>query len=175
MKRVAIETGRLLLRAHHIDDYRSYWGFWKSQTPPTISGGPPRDSEEAWSRLLRFIGHWHQFKFGSFLIFDKMSKELIGEAGYSYIPRGLGLHFDEYPQAGWNIAPAFRKRGIGQQAASACTAWMDEHFPGRSVCMIHPHNEASIKIATTVGFQPYGEAEYKYTPVTLFERETVRH
>lgn len=171
MSREVIESGRLVLGRHHVDDAESYWKLWNDQLPGA-AGVLPRDPEQAWIRLLRFVGHWHQFGFGAFLIMDKESRQLVGEAGYSYIPRGIGPHFDPFPQAGWNVGTDHRERGIAREAVLACTAWMDEFFPGRTVCMIHPGNKASMRVANTVGFEAYDEAEYQSQPVILYERTT---
>lgn len=52
-----LETERLRLRAHRLDDFAASAAMWADPIVTRYTVGKPQTSEEVWSRLLRYIGH----------------------------------------------------------------------------------------------------------------------
>jgi RimJ/RimL family protein N-acetyltransferase len=166
-----IETDRLVLRryeAKHFPDVAEL-----SSLPETFrySERGPMSSDEAWSRLLRHIGHWAVMGFGFFAIEEKLSGRFVGEAGLNDFRRGLGSDFDGVPEIGWTITPTAQGRGYATEAAQAVLMWMEERFNAASVvCLIHTSNTASLRVAEKLGFAGRGECVYRGYPALRLER-----
>ena len=57
------------------------------------------------------------------------------------------------------------------EAVAAAQAWGDAHVGGaRTVCLIHPDNQPSLRIAEKFGFREYARTTYKGEPGVLLER-----
>ncbi len=67
---ISVETARLVLRPHAIEDEALYCSFWGADVRPIpgVSSIAPLDPELAFARLLRFIGHWSVFGFCPFVV-----------------------------------------------------------------------------------------------------------
>ncbi|TKI07890.1 GNAT family N-acetyltransferase [Martelella alba] len=173
MVSTVIETPRLLLCRHSLELLAGYTAFWGALTPTsnTMPTPVPLDSEAAWSRLLRFIGHWTLLGFGPFIVIDKHDNRVIGEVGFAYFHRGNGAIFDEYPEAMWKIDYHYQGKGIASEAVRSAIVWFEEQrVAKRMVSMIDPRNTASLRIAMQCGFRQFDSTTYKNNPVLLFER-----
>ncbi|CAN7327855.1 GNAT family N-acetyltransferase [Rhizobium sp. LjRoot254] len=168
-----IETQRLLLREHRIDDFAAYIPLWTQRLPGPDGGFrfPPLWDEEVWARLLRWIGHRQVFGFAPFLAFDLASGRLCGEVGFGHFHRGNGPAFDGVPETMWTLHPDFHGEGLAGEAATAAIVWFDSHFPSpRTVCMIEPDNTASLRLAERFGFREFDRGEYKGSLNIFLER-----
>jgi len=45
---------------------------------------------------------------------------------------------------------------------------------GRSVCLVHPENEASLRVAAKLGYHPFGEVPYRGANPLMLERDPHR-
>jgi RimJ/RimL family protein N-acetyltransferase len=62
-------------------------------------------------------------------------------------------------------------KGYATEAVSAVLAWGDAHFSDpRTMCLIHPDNAASIRVAQKCGFREWRRATYRSEPTIVFER-----
>ena len=76
-----------------------------------------------------------------------------------------------FPEIGWVLAPHAHGRGYATEAVQAAVAWGDQHFGAtRTVCLIHPENLRSIRVAEKCGYKELHRTTYKGQPTTLFER-----
>ncbi|MDK9697546.1 MAG: GNAT family N-acetyltransferase [Siculibacillus sp.] len=165
-----IETERLILRAHRPEDIEAYAPLWAAP-PEGRSFTPVLDGEAAWARLLRLVGHREVFGFAPFLVAERAGGRIVGEVGFAHFRRGIGPEFDEAPEAMWIVARRARGRGYGREATVAVAKWFDERFPGRrSVCMIDPANNVSLRLAGDIGFTAFGHTTRHGTELVLFER-----
>ena len=131
----------------------------------------PMGREEAWYRILRWVGHWSTFGYGLFAVLDKATGTFIGETGLGKFHRGLGADFDEDDEAAWVFTGSVHGKGIAREAAQAALDWYDRTRQcRRSVCIIRPENEASLRLAKRLGYEAYDERAYKERPVVLLER-----
>lgn len=169
---ISLSSERLLLHEHSIKDAETYARFWKPD-PSDPASPPSLNAEDAWARLLRFIGHWSVFGFGPFLVIEPETGMMIGEVGFAHFRRGHGSDYDQAPEAMWKVSRPHQGHGFAKEAIRSSIAWFNRKgFAERTVCMIDKENAASRRIADNVGFVPFREAEYRGTQVLLFERRT---
>ena len=167
-----IETDRLVLRRYEAEHFADVAEL--SSLPETFrySERGPMSSDEAWSRLLRHIGHWTVMGFGFFAIEEKLSGRFVGEAGLNDFRRGLGSDFDGVPEIGWTITPSAQGRGYATEAAQAVLTWMGERFDASCVvCLIHTSNAPSLRVAEKLGFVGFSECIYRGYPAVRLERQ----
>ena len=171
-----IETKRLLLRPHLVSDFPRYAALWtgapESASKPALQTSlGDLGEEEAWARLLRFIGHWQVFGYGPFLALDRDGDSIVAEAGLALFRRGIARGFDNAPEAMWKVDDRHQGRGIATEAMQSSLRWFDAERPEvRTVCMIHDTNAASIRVAERLDFRPFGHAIHRGSAVVLFER-----
>jgi RimJ/RimL family protein N-acetyltransferase len=78
-----IETSRLMLRAHRVEDFAASAALWGDRDVTRYITGKPLTNEEVWSRLLRYAGHWQWLGFGYWVVEEKASGRFIGEMGFA--------------------------------------------------------------------------------------------
>lgn len=166
-----VETSRVRLRPHRVEDLENYLQIWSGPAEPGNPAGFSLNGEEAWYRLLRFVGHWSHFGYGLFVVEDRANGRLIGEAGFARFNRGIDAQFDNAPEAAWRVLPEYRGKGLASEVMLAAAEWFDRNaFAPRTVCIIDPANTGSIKVADRVGFKEFLRKIYKEHEVVLFER-----
>lgn len=165
-----LTTERLTLVPHAPEHFDDYAAFWAKDPGYFLRGLAPMRTEDAWARILRFHGHWQHFGWGPFLGYDDAGK-LVVDAGYADNRRGLGARFDSAPEGMWKVDLDAQGWGLATEAMAAVTSWLDQtHRPARTVCLIHPDNLASIRVAGKLGFAEFERTTYKDGPVAMFER-----
>lgn len=165
-----LHTGRLYLRAHQASDLEDCITLWTDPvvTRYTIGSAPQR--QDVWARLLRHPGHWALLGFGYWLVCEQATDRVLGEVGLADFKRDLMQSYVEFagiPEAGWVLMPWAHGRGYASEAVEAVLNWRDAHLPGReTICLIHPENAASFRVAHSFGFQErqrVGEGEHQST------------
>jgi RimJ/RimL family protein N-acetyltransferase len=165
-----IETQRLILRRHSLDDFEACLSYASDPEVMRFIGGAAASPEDAWNRLLRYAGHWALMGYGMFVIVEKETGLVVGETGFADFHRSLGPRFDGTPEMAWVLARFAHNRGIATEAAQAALAWFGSNRPpSRTVCIINPFNAPSIRVAGKLGFKRFGETVYKGAAVTMFE------
>ena len=165
-----LTTERLTIVPHRPEHFEAYAQFWGKDPGHFLRSLAPMHPADAWTRLLRPFGHWTAFGYGPFLCFDK-SNVLVAEAGYADFRRGVGERFDGVPEGMWKVDLATQGQGYASEAMAAITQWFDAtQSAPRSVCMIGPANEPSIRVARRLGFREFERSGYRDSPVVLFER-----
>ena len=169
-----IETARLVLRPHRLDDFAAASAMWSDPAVTRFIGGRPFTEEETWSRLLRYAGHWQLLGYGYWVIEQKATGAFIGEIGFADYHRDLKPSLDGAPECGWALIPSAHGQGYATEAVRAVVAWGDQHFGAiRTACIITPENKASIHVAETCGYRGNGRATYKDSPTLIFVRDPV--
>lgn len=165
-----VTTARLVLRAPRLDDFDASFAMWRDPAVVRFIGGRAFSREEAWGRLLRYVGHWTLLGYGLWAVEDRDGR-YAGEVGFGDFHRELEPGFGDTPEAGWVLAPWAHGRGYAREAVGAAVAWADANLSGdRTVCMIDPANEPSLRVAARAGYVETGRATYKGEPTVLFER-----
>ncbi len=166
-----IETARLRLRGHRLDDFAACAAMWGDPIVVRHIGGRPFTEEEVWARLHRYVGHWVLLGFGYWVVAEKTSGKFVGEVGFADFRRPIDPPFGGAPEIGWSLAPWAHGKGYATEAVRGALAWGDAHFGAvETVCMIDPDNLASIHVAEKCGYRESGRATYKEAPVILFRR-----
>jgi RimJ/RimL family protein N-acetyltransferase len=120
--------------------------------------------------VLRYIGHWEALGYGFWAVEEKASGEFVGELGFADFRREIEPALDA-PEAGWVFVPRVHGRGYATEGLRAALAWGDENLPGeRTVCLIHPENAASFRVAAKCGYGERRRAEYKGHATVVLER-----
>jgi RimJ/RimL family protein N-acetyltransferase len=165
-----IETARLRLRAHTPDDFEACAAMWGSPEVTRYIGGRPFTREEVWSRILRYVGHWQWMNYGFWAIEEKETGLFVGEAGFAEFHRQIEPSLRGIPEIGWALFPGAHGKGYATEAIRAVTAWGDEHFTGKTACMIDPGNAASLRVAEKCGYQVWTHTTYHGHPTILHQR-----
>ncbi|CAN7235257.1 GNAT family N-acetyltransferase [Rhizobium sp. LjRoot258] len=164
-----IETERLLLRPHTVDDFEDYQTMWSDEAVVRFIGGVPSTREQAWARLLRAAGMWHHMGFGFLAIEEKQSGRFIGEAGFLDMKRDMHpVSTEGTLETGWGIMPFAQGRGYGCEALTALIAWAEKRFPSKPMtCIIDPGNDASLRLARKLGFREIQRCSYNGEVILL--------
>jgi RimJ/RimL family protein N-acetyltransferase len=166
-----IETERLLLRGHGIEDFPAYAAMWADPVVTRFIGGAPLSQEEAWAKFLRVAGHWALLGYGFWAIEEKASGKRIGEAGILNVKRDIKPSIHDVPEIGWGLLPEAHGRGYATEAVRAIMDWAENRFgKTRMVCIIDPDNDASLRVAMRCGFRECAHTTYKGEPTILLER-----
>ena len=166
-----IETPRLRLRPHAPADLDVCAALWGDAAVTRFIGGRPFTREEVWARILRYAGHWLWLDFGFWIIEEKDTSRFLGEVGFGDFQRQIIPPLQGIPEIGWVLSPHAHGLGYATEAVGAVVAWGEKHFGAvRTVCIIHPDNVASLRVAARCGYREWRHTEYHGVPITLFER-----
>jgi RimJ/RimL family protein N-acetyltransferase len=165
-----LETARLRLRAHRVEDLNDFAALWADPAVTRYTSGKPLTREEVWARLLRYIGHWELMGYGFWAIEEPGSGQILGEVGVAEFQRGIEPALT-LPEAGWILAGRAHGKGYGTEAVRAAVEWAETRFGSRGLtCIIHPENQPSLRLAAKCGFHEVRRAVYKDHPLIVFER-----
>jgi RimJ/RimL family protein N-acetyltransferase len=166
-----IETERLILRPHKLDDFDSYFEMWQEPDVVRFLGGQPLSRETSWGRFLRQAGVWQHMGFGFFAIEEKATGLFVGEAGFHELHRELTPSIEGTLEAGWGLMSRSQGWGYATEAMSAAIGWAVQAFPGqRMTCIIDPDNLPSLRVASRLGFAELTRTNYLGKPIVVFER-----
>lgn len=162
-----LTTDRLILRGHTLADFPACATLWADAGVTRFIGGRPSTSDETWRRILAYAGHWQLLGYGYFLVTERETGAVIGEFGLADFHRDVTPPLGDTPEAGWVMLPHYQGRGLAQEALSAVLSWADQTMP-RTVCMIHPDNTPSLRLANKLGYVEYARGKYgEHTPILL--------
>ena len=167
-----LETERLRLRGHHIDDFPHSAAMWADAAVTRFIGDKPLTEEESWTKFLRYVGHWSILGFGYWVTEEKATGNFVGEIGFADYKRDIQPSLKGVPEIGWVLAAQAHRKGYATEAVRVVTAWGDAHFgPVRTTCIIAPENAASIRVAVKCGYQEFQRTTYHGHPALMFARE----
>ncbi|HET9803726.1 MAG TPA: GNAT family N-acetyltransferase [Candidatus Acidoferrum sp.] len=166
-----IETDRLRLRGHRLDDFPHHRALWADPLVTRFIGGKPLTEEEAWYRHLRYIGQWAFFGFGYWVVEDKSSGEFLGVAGFAENRRDIEPSLKGLMEVGWVLSPQAHGKGLATEAVRAMLDWSDRNFPNtRTACIIDADHTASIRVAEKCGYGDCQRTTYHGGPTLVFFR-----
>lgn len=172
MKIPVIETDRLRLRAHRLEDFNACKMLWADREVVRYISGETRPVEETWSRFLRYRGHWEMLGFGYWVLEELKTGAFLGEVGFANYKRDMQPSLNDCPESGWVLNSAAQGQGYGREAVKGILAWADRHLAAdTTVCIIDPEHKASIKLALSCGYILLGSAKYKNGVTEVYERE----
>ncbi len=166
-----LETQRLRLRGHRVDDLDACCALWADPVVVQHTTGKVQTREEVWWRILRYIGHWALMGYGFWALEEKASGKFVGEVGFADFKRELEPSLGDTPESGWILASEFHGKGYATEAMRAVIAWGDQHFGAvRTACLIQPDNAASRRVAEKLGYREYACSSYRNKQVLMLER-----
>ena len=109
--------------------------------------------------------------FGYWAIEEKVTGGYVGELGFADYKRDMEPSLHGSPELGWVLASRAHGRGYATEAASAVVAWAGANFgSNKLVCLIHPDNIQSLRVAAKCGFHESYRTTYKGHPTIVFAR-----
>jgi RimJ/RimL family protein N-acetyltransferase len=145
--------------------------MWADALVVRFIGNRRLSREETWTRLLKYVGHWALKGFGFWLVEEKVNGAFVGEVGFADHKRDISPSVHGIPEIGWALTPEKHGLGYATEAVKAAIAWSDEHFSSRqTVCIIHPDNTPSIRIAESTGYVRFSATHHKENPALIFRR-----
>ena len=166
-----IETARLRLRGHRLEDFNDCAAMWADPAVTRYIGSRPFTREEVWARILRYRGHWEHLGYGFWLIEEKATGNFVGETGFAEFQRAIEPQLVGTPEIGWVLATRFHGQGFATEAVRAAVEWGDAKFgPARTACIIAPENAVSIRVAQKCGYQRARATTYHGEATLVFER-----
>ena len=167
-----LDTPRLLLRAHRHEDFAEIVEMWADPAVTRFIGGRPFTAEESWQKLLRQVGHWELLGFGYWVVRERSSGRFVGEVGFADLRRELEPPLGDAPEMGWVLAPWSHGRGYATEAVLAALGWGAKAWgPRRTVCIIDPRNDASLRVAARADFREFARTTYHGDATVLLERQ----
>ena len=170
-KQVILETNRLILRPHGMDDFPDMVKLWTApEVTQFIAGRRPQTEEEVWQRLLRYRGLWSLLGFGYFALADKASGHYVGEAGLADFHRDITPTMKGHAEAGWALLPQYWGNGIATEGLKTILGWYRAEPNPRPVsCIVDPDNLPSNRLAIKCGFRLKCVTEYKGFDCNMYD------
>ncbi len=166
-----VDTERLILRGHRLDDFDGLAAMWADPGVTQFIGGKPSTREESWARLTRYLGFWPLLGYGYWRVEVKGDARYAGDVGFFDFKRDMSPSLDGMPESGWAFMPWVHGRGIATEAVKAALMWGDRHFGGcTTTCIISPENAASIRVAEKCGYKEFVRTTFKGAPTIQFRR-----
>ena len=137
-----IETPRLRLRPHRMDDMEAFWAFY--QSPRAAYMGAPGSRTHLFYGLSSEVVSWDWMGHGGWAI-DTRDGDFIGQVAITQPP-----HFPER-EIGWTLFESTEGKGYATEAASAALAWAWDQGFDTLVSYIHPDNIRSCRLAERLG------------------------
>jgi RimJ/RimL family protein N-acetyltransferase len=137
-----IETPRLRLRSHRIDDMDAFWTFY--QSPRAAYVGAPNSRTQLFYGLSSEVVSWDWMGHGGWAV-DTRDGDFIGQIAITQPP-----HFPER-EIGWTLFETAEGKGYATEAPSAALAWAWDQGFETLVSYIHPDNIRSCRLAERLG------------------------
>jgi RimJ/RimL family protein N-acetyltransferase len=145
--------------------------MWGDPEITRYIGGKPFPRDEVWARVLRYVGHWSLMGYGFWVIRERATGRFIGEVGFSDFKRDIQPSIEGVAETGWVLARWAHGKGFATEAVRAALDWGTTHFQSpRTVCLIHPENRPSLRVAEKCGYREFKRTAYKGHTTIIFER-----
>ena len=146
---IILETDRLFFRRLLPDDLDSLFALYCDPDVSRYIPDAPLTYEETKEELEKFLnGHPGNPQLGLWATLHKASGRFIGRCGL--LPWTIDRR--QEVEVAYLLAKEYWGQGLGTEAAQAIADYGFVRLEfARLVCLIHPDNQASIKVATKIG------------------------
>lgn len=139
-----LQTERLILRAHKLEDIEHEVEFFKSDRSHHVGG--PLGEEQVFRAVMGFIGHWALRGYGFWAVEEKATGKYIGRVGL-WFPVGW-----PEKEIGWTLMNGAEGKGFAYEAALAARAHAYKTLGWKTaISMILHGNTRSIALAEKMG------------------------
>jgi RimJ/RimL family protein N-acetyltransferase len=159
-------TERLALRGWRDEDLEPFVALCADPAVMRwVGAGAPQDRREAEAAFVHVRDHWARHGFGLWAAEERESGELLGFVGLARLPDGSGD-----VEVGWRLRPDAWGRGLATEGALAAR----DHAFGelglsRLVALVHPENEASLRVIDKLGMSLERQRTSRHgTPVLVY-------
>ena len=130
--------------------------MWSDPAITRYTIGNAAPPQRTWTRILAYRGHWTMLGFGYWAVEEKATGRFIGELGFAEFKRDIQPSIEGMPELGWVLIAEAHGKGYATEALRSVVAWGDGQFgPARTVCIIHPDNRASFRVADKLGYREF--------------------
>lgn len=147
MKKIIIETERLILRQYTQDDFDDLYLILSD--PITMSHYPKPYDEKGTQRWLDWnFDNYSKYGFGLWAIELKDTHEFIGDCGITM----QNIDNEQLPEIGYHIDKKYWRKGYGKEAGRAVCSWgfKNTNFDKLYSYMTYT-NVASYSLAKAIG------------------------
>ena len=144
-----VETSRTRMRPFDFSDAEQAF-LWLSDSTVMqyIPFGADSTIEDTIARIGRYIDHQNRHGFSKWVVEDRKTKRLVGDAGFYVMPEDMGI------ELGYRLARTHWGRGLATEVAGR---WIEvaSEFSDASTLFAyeHPDNSASFRGMDKLGFQ----------------------
>jgi RimJ/RimL family protein N-acetyltransferase len=165
-----LETPRLILSPHTVDDFDDLSTMWADEAVFGPIGLPRPKPADSWARLLRYAGLWTLLGFGYWTVRERDTGAYVGDVGFGDFYRDVVPAIRGIPEAGWAITRIARGRGYAREAMSEALGWLDTRIE-LSVCLIASDNAPSLRLAASLGYGQAQDAQSRTRPALMLWRQ----
>jgi RimJ/RimL family protein N-acetyltransferase len=157
----SIQTARLILRPHTLEDFATYASYRANPELMRYFRSGPIKEEEAWTGFRAIAGHWELMGYGNWAIEERASGAYIGNVGFTDKKRIASHPASGAPEMGWLLCASAHGKGYATEAINAALAWARDRFGkgARVVCVIDTDNAPSQRVAGRVGFRQFANID----------------
>ena len=152
----ALETERLRVRPHRLDDLAAFTVFITDETATEFLALPEekKTADAARVRLEAVVASYTSSTPTFFVaIADRQTDEYVGSCGIHPLEGDAAAVY-------YNVLPAAQGRGYATEATRALVDYaFDRLGAARLVAFVLPANGASVRVAEKLGFSPAGTHE----------------
>jgi RimJ/RimL family protein N-acetyltransferase len=162
-----VKTSRLVMRSLEEGDLAAYAAMTGDPNVMRfVSDGHVFDEGQAWREIATHLGHWELRGYGQWALELGDEGGLIGRAGL-WNPAGWpGI------EVGWMLSRDAWGNGYATEAGEASIRWAWENLDASElISVIHPRNEASMRVARRLGMEPRSESTLRGQSVVIFGLE----
>ena len=143
-----LKTERLLLRPFRQSDIEEYTAL--NADPEVLrhlgGGTEPWDRGRSWRHMAFLMGHWQLGGAGMWVLERRETDEFVGVVGFSAPEGWPGF------ELAWTLARRWWGNGYATESARAAMAYAFTALgKERVISLIHPDNNASIRVAERIG------------------------
>lgn len=166
-----LETPRLILREFDPEDLSGLYQLYE-ETDTTYIEPLDEDRDVELEKLKSYIKYVYGFYgVGLWAVCLKESGALIGRCGLQ-VTFLEGEDEGDY-EIGYMISGRHQGHGYAKEVVSALAAYAGEELEAeRVIVQIHPDHQASIRLATGLGFENVNRNEKDMSKLTLFVKKT---
>ncbi len=166
-----LTSDRLILRGLIWADFPAFADMWGEPEMAEFLPFAPVERGRCWARMNQVFWHWAHYGYGNWAVVRREDGRFLGQVGFFHAERGVGDDFDTAPEGGWVLAGHARGKGFATEALRLGHRWFDaQSFGGRTVCMMDPKHEDSIRVAEKCGYGLLRIDRDEWGPLQLMER-----